>query len=318
MRSGFALFPPAATQTAQRTDLLYFSLLALAGLVTVALVTLIIVFCVRYRRGSKADRSHAPTDNTRLEQVWTLTPFLGFVVLFVWAAHDFVRLYQPPRDAMPIFIVARQWMWKAEHTNGRREINELHVPAGRPVRLLMASQDAIHSFFVPAFRIKQDVVPGRFTALWFKADQEGDYSLFCAEYCGTDHARMVGRIRVMAPEDYSRWLDEGHVQTGVAQRGFALFRRHGCAGCHSANSTVHAPDLTGLLGRRVHLQSGGSLIADETYIYDSIIEPDKHIVAGYDNIMPSFKGQLDEEDIMAIMEYLRVMPGDEAVDRQRP
>lgn len=318
MNSGFSLFPPGASVTAHRTDLLYFALVGLSSLASIILLGLIVWFSVRYRRGSSADRRNPPTGDNALEAAWTLTPLLVFLGLFVWAAYDFVRLYRPPDDTLPIFVVARQWMWKVEHPNGRREIDELHIPVGQPVRLLMTSQDAIHSFYVPAFRLKQDVVPGRYSALWFEATEEGEYHLFCAEYCGTDHARMTGSVHVMAPEDYAAWLDRGNAEIGISERGFALFRQHGCAGCHSVNSSVHAPDLTALLGRTVPLQGGGSLIADETYVYDSIMEPDKQVVAGYDSIMPSFKGQLDEDDIMAIIEYIRVMPGDEPVQRVRP
>lgn len=318
MNSGFSLFPAEASITARQTDMLYFALVGFASLITLIIMALIVWFSIRYRKGSKASRRNAPTDAKAAELAWTVAPLLVFLGLFVWAARDFIRLYQPPEDALSVFVVARQWMWKVEHPNGKREIDELHVPVGQPVRLLMTSQDAIHSFYVPAFRIKQDVVPGRYTALWFEATQEGEYHLFCAEYCGTNHARMTGRVKVMSAQAYADWLDAGSSGPGIAERGFALFRQHGCSGCHNAKSSVHAPELSGLLGRRVHLANGGSLIADETYIYDSITEPDKHIVAGYESIMPSFKGQLDEEEIMAIIEYLRVMPMEETPGGRYP
>lgn len=318
MSTGFRIFPVAASEAAHRTDLLYFALLGLSGLMMVILMTLIIWFSVRYRRNSKANRHNPPTDAKGVEIAWTVAPIFLFLFLFVWAARDFSALYRPPPDAMPVFVVARQWMWKVQHPNGRREINELHIPSGRPVRLQMTSQDVIHSFSVPAFRVKQDVVPGRYTSLWFEANKEGEYHLFCAEYCGTDHAMMKGRVVVMAPEAYAQWLEQGNTEVGISRRGFALFREHGCTGCHSAVSTVHAPDLTNLLGRTVHFQDGTSRVADETYIHDSIVEPDKRIVAGYGNIMPSFKGQLDEEDIMAIIEYLRAAPRPNLPTPERP
>ena len=315
MSSGFSLFPSAASVTAHRTDTLYFALVGFSTLIAFIITAVIVVFCIRYRRNARVDRHHAPTDAKGLEIIWTLLPLAVFLGLFVWAARDFTRLYRPVPDALPVYVVARQWMWKVEHPNGRREVNEMHVPAGQPVRLLMTSQDVIHSFYVPAFRVKQDVVPGRYTALWFEATQTGDYHLFCAEYCGTRHARMTGRVHVMAPEDYAEWLDAGADAPRIVERGFDLFRQHGCAGCHHAESSVHAPELAGLIGREVHLEGGGRLIADETYIYDSIIEPDKDIVAGFDPIMPAFKGQLDEEEIMAIIEYIRSMPLETPVQR---
>lgn len=305
MSAGFTILPPAASSIAARADLLFYALTGFSGLMAVIFIGLIAIFVIRYRKGSRIERGNAPTHARGLEAAWTIAPLLVFLGLFFWAAYDYAGLFRPPRDATPIFVVAKQWMWKAEHLNGRREINELHVPLGRPVRLVMASQDVIHSFFVPAFRVKQDVVPGRYNSLWFKATQEGEYPLLCAEFCGTDHAAMTGRIVVMSPERYARWLVAGHVTPAMAQRGYALFREHGCIGCHSARSTVHAPDLTNLLGRVVHLEDGASLAADETYVRDSILEPQKHIVAGFAPIMPSFRGQLNEEDIMAIIEYIR-------------
>jgi cytochrome c oxidase subunit 2 len=307
MNQNFQFLPIAASSGAVRTDTLFLCVLAITGGMAVLLATLMVVFAIRYRKGSSADRSHAPANNRILEIAWTVFPLLVFLGMFVWAAIDYLNLSQAPQNATPVFVVAKQWMWTLEHDNGRREINELHVPLGQPVRLVMTSQDVIHSFFVPAFRIKQDVLPGRYTSLWFKPTVAGEYHLLCAEYCGTDHSAMGGRIVVMAPADYARWLAQGDAQPqpSIAARGFALFGRFGCSGCHAAGSSVHAPDLNGLLGRAVHLQDGRTVLADENYIRDAILLPDKDIVAGYAPIMPSFTGQLGEEDINAIIEYLR-------------
>ena len=301
----FHFVPPSASSTSARFDLLMLGLLLLTGAVALAVTSLIVLFSIRYRRGSAADRSHAPARNRSVEVAWTVTPLLLFLCLYAWAAYDYVRLYRVPPDAMPVFVVAKQWMWKLEHANGHREIGELHVPLGQPTRLVMTSQDVIHSFFVPAFRIKQDVVPGRYTSLWFTPTRAGEFHLFCADYCGTEHSVMRGRIVVMPPAEFARWLQYGPNQPAIAARGFELFRRYGCSGCHSAGSSVHAPDLNGLLGRTVHLQDGRALVADENYIRDSILLPRKDIVAGYEPIMPSFAGQIGEEDIMAIIEYIR-------------
>lgn len=312
MNAGFHLFPQGASAAAARYDALFLALVLLIGFVALAVTVLIVYFSIRYRKNSRADRSQAPTTGRKIEIAWTVIPLLLFLGTFTWAAYDYTRLYRAPPDAMPVFVVAKQWMWKLEHANGRREIDELHVPLGQPVRLVMTSQDVIHSFFVPAFRIKQDVVPGRTTTIWFTPIQAGEFHLFCAEYCGTDHAGMRGRIVVMQPSEFAAWLQSGNAQPDMAARGFELYRRYGCSGCHEAQSSVHAPDLHGLLGRTVHLADGRTLIADEAYIHDSVLLPKKDVVAGYAPIMPSFAGQIGEEDLLAIIEYIRSTGGEHA------
>jgi len=298
------LWLPGASSIAPRTDRLFIALVLLCGFVAVAVCVTMVVFCVRYRSGAKVERS-AISRKLGLELGWTLLPLALFLVIFVWAAADYVRLYRAPDNALPIDVVAKQWMWKLEHRNGRREINELHVPLGQPVRLVMTSQDAIHSFYVPAFRLKQDVVPGRYTSLWFEATQLGTFQLFCAEYCGSEHAQMLGRIVVMRPAEFAQWLASGTPEPSLAQYGFARFRQLGCSGCHAAGSILHAPALEGLIGRTVHLQDGRSLVADENYVRDSILLPKKDVVAGFDPVMPSFAGQVSEEDIRALVAWLR-------------
>ncbi|SAK45452.1 cytochrome c oxidase subunit II [Caballeronia calidae] len=312
MNASFHFFPHSATTASGRYDALFIAQLIVLAAVALAVALLIVIFSIRYRAGSTADRSHAPTSARAVEIAWTVTPLVLFIGTFAWAAYDFTQLYRVPPDAMPVFVVAKQWMWKLEHANGKREIDELHVPVNRPVRIVMTSQDVIHSFYVPDFRIKQDVVPGRYTTIWFTATETGEFHLHCAEYCGTDHAAMGGRIVVMQPGDFAAWLASGNHQPGMAARGFELYRRYGCSGCHEAQSSVHAPDLHGLLGREVHLADGRSLIADEVYIRDSMLLPRKDVVAGYEPIMPSFAGQISEDDILAIIEYIRSTGGDHA------
>ncbi len=305
MNATYSWLPVAASTNAARLDYLFYSLVGIAVLMAVTLTTLAVVFCIRYRRGAHVDRSCAPDHANGLEWTWTIAPMMAFIGLFVWGAYDYATLTRPPAGAMPVYVVAKQWVWTLEHENGIREIDELHVPVGQPVRLLMTSQDVIHSFYVPAFRIKQDVVPGRYTALWFTATKAGTYHLLCAEFCGTDHASMGGGIVAMPPEQYRQWLVQGKNAPDLAQRGYALFREHGCAGCHDPRSSVHAPDLNNLFGRRVFLQDGRVVVADENYIRDSILEPAKDVVAGYPPVMPSFAGQFSESDLMALIQFLR-------------
>jgi len=301
----FHLLPADGALSAARLDGLALCLLLLTGAVALVLCALMVGFSIRYRAGSKADRTHVPKQGLPVEIAWTVIPLLLFLGIYAWGAIDYMKLYQAPADAMPVFVVAKQWMWEAQHAGGRREIGQLHLPLGRPVRMVMTSQDVIHSFFVPDFRVKQDVVPGRYTSIVFTPSRTGEYRLYCAEYCGTEHAMMLGRIVVMQPAAFAQWLEAGPRQPGMAARGYELYRRYGCSGCHDPGSSVHAPDLTGLLGRRVHLADGRALTADEPYIRDSILLPTKDVVAGYAPIMPSFAGQIGEEDILAIIEYIR-------------
>jgi cytochrome c oxidase subunit 2 len=311
VRPEFHLLPADAAASATRLDSLALCLLLLCGAVALVLFVLMVGFSIRYRAGSSADRTHVPKKGLPVEIAWTVIPLLLFLGIYAWGAIDYVKLYQAPDNAMPVFVVAKQWMWEAEHRNGRREKGQLHLPLGRPIRMVMTSQDVIHSFFVPDFRVKQDVVPGRYTSIVFTPSRTGEYRLYCAEYCGTEHAMMLGRIVVMQPAAFAQWLDAGPRQPGMAARGYALYRRYVCSCCHDPGSNVHAPDLTGLLGRRVHLADGRELTADEPYVRDSILVPAKDVVAGYAPIMPSFAGQIGEEDILAIIEDIRESAHDE-------
>jgi cytochrome c oxidase subunit II len=306
----FPLFPDRASSLASRVDSLLFVWLALAGLVAFAIALLIVVFSVKYRSGSKANREMAPQAvqqrrNHRIEFAWIFIPLGLFMVMFAWAAELYYDHAAAPADAMEVYVVGKQWMWKLEHVGGQREIDELHVPAGRPIKLVMTSQDVIHSFFMPVFRIKQDVLPGRYTILWFKATKPGDYHLFCSQYCGTDHSRMIGHVVVMAPAAFEAWLARGDSSPNMMARGAAHFRQYGCSGCHGANASVHAPKLEGLFGKPVQLEGGSTVIADERYIHDSVMLPRKEITAGYTPIMPSFQGQISEEDLLDIIEYIK-------------
>lgn len=307
-----SVFNPLLTQAssiAPQVDALFWAMVALCGSVALGVLIAIVGYSVRYRRGSDADRSGRQAQNTAIELTWTLIPLALFVAAFTWSLVVFAKMRSPPQDSQTVYVVAKQWMWKAQHPGGQREINALHVPLGEPIRLTMTSEDVIHSFYVPAFRVKQDVLPGRYTQLWFTATQLGNFPLFCAEYCGLDHARMGGNVVVMAPAQYARWL-EGHAgPQSLAARGATLFRAHGCNGCHGAHASVRAPDLAGLYGRAVHLSDGSTVIADDRYIRDSILLPKKSPVAGFAPVMPSFSGQLSEDDLLALLAYLKSTPG---------
>ena len=296
--------PVEASSIAGDIDVLFYVLLALSTLVVLGIFVMLVVLSVRYRRGSAAPRDHA-LRTLRWELAWTLIPLALFLGVFAWSARLYFNLYNPPPDATPVYVVGKQWMWKIQHASGQREINELHVPVDRAVKLILTSEDVIHSFFIPAFRIKQDAVPGRYTTTWFQATRPGTYRLFCAEYCGTDHARMGGRVVVMRERDYQAWLQSHPASQALARTGEKRFREYGCSGCHGASSTVHAPPLEGVFGRMVHLQDGGQVTADEEYVRDSILLPRKQVVAGYAPIMPTFQGQVSEQDLLALIAYIK-------------
>ena len=303
-------FPDRASSIASHVDSLYFAWLGLSGAVALAVAVLIVWFAVKYRVGSAADRTvvdHAKHERMMhwIEIGWTVIPLALFIAMFIWSADVFYEAVTVPKDALPIYVVAKQWMWHAEHPNGEREIDELHVPVGRPVELVMTSQDVIHSLSIPGFRVKQDVLPGRYTPLWFTATHPGEYHLFCTQYCGASHSRMVGRVVVMEPAAFESWLSAHAGAQTMAARGAERYRQFGCSGCHGANATVRAPKLEGLFGKPVQLQDGRAVIADERFIRDSVLLPNKDVPAGYEPNMPSFRGQLGEEDLLEIIEYVK-------------
>lgn len=299
-----ALSPlPQASSYAPAVDHLFDAMLLLCGGVALGVFAAMFVFCIRYRRGHAADREGGRT-RMGVELAWTLVPFALFVGIFGWSVGLWAKLRTPPADSVPVYIVAKQWMWRVQHPDGTREIDTLHVPLGQPVRLVMISQDVVHSFYVPAFRVKQDVLPGRYTELWFTATRAGRFPMFCSEYCGTGHPSMRGTVVAMAPADYARWL---HAQPslGLAARGAQLFRSLGCSGCHDPDSGVHAPDLRGLYGAPVPLSDGSMARADDRYLHDSIVLPRSQVAAGYAPIMPSYQGRIGEEDILALIAYVK-------------
>jgi cytochrome c oxidase subunit 2 len=301
----FPLYPPEASRVAQQTDYLCWGLLCISAAVLLVVFVPMTYFLFKYRRGRKADRRPLNLPEMKMEITWTIIPLIVFTGLFAWGANVYWTIERPPPDAMENNIVGKQWMWKNEHPEGNREIDELHVPLGRNIKLTLASQDVIHSFFLPAFRIKQDVVPGRYTTLWFKADKLGSFHLFCSEYCGTHHSAMTGRVIVMTPAAYQSWLTKGAPGPTLAQQGEKLFRQFGCSGCHVNSTTVRAPPLEGVFGKPVPLQSGQIVTADEAYLRDSILLPAKDIAGGYTNDMPSFQGHLSEDQLLRLIAYIK-------------
>ena len=305
MWSNLPLFPPQASTFAAQVDGLYAFLIAVSVVFGGLIVCLLVYFAVKYRRRTELERPALVQGDIRLELLWTIIPLCLAMTMFTWGASLYVTMFSPPQEALEIHVVGKQWMWKFQHPEGPREINELHVPAGQPVQLLMTSEDVIHSVYVPAFRIKMDAVPGRYTTTWFEAIQTGTFHLFCAEYCGTSHAEMIGRVVVMSPDEYEQWLGGDVTGETPVQTGERLFQQLGCHTCHRAESDGRGPTLVGVFGQTVRLQSGEETVVDEGYLRESILRPNAKVVAGYPPIMPTFQGQISEEDILHILAYIR-------------
>ena len=304
MWQNIPLWPDRASSFANNVDALYIFLIAVCGFFTLLVFALVLFFALKYRQrpGREATQIEG---SLALEATWTLIPFGLFMVMFVWGASVYMNEAQPPKNAMDVFVVAKQWMWKLQHPEGVREINQLHVPVGKDVRLTMISQDVIHSFFVPAFRIKADVLPGRYTTLWFHPIKTGHYHLFCAEYCGTSHSAMIGEVVVMEPAEYAAWLSNGSAEGSMASSGEKLFRELGCASCHRSDTQGRGPDLAGTYGKPVMLDTGSTVISDDAYIRESIVNPGSKVVAGYKPIMPTFSGIVSEDQLLSLIAYVK-------------
>jgi cytochrome c oxidase subunit 2 len=337
------LFPPQAATNALEVDLLYFFMVAICGLITVVIVAAMVWLGIKYRRTPENTVGADIHGSTALEIFWSVVPFFIVMGMFAWGTSLYFKLSVPPANSMEIFVTGKQWMWKIQHMNGRREINNLHVPVGRPVKLTMASEDVIHSFYVPAFRVKADVVPGRYSTMWFEATETGEFHLFCAEYCGTEHSRMIGHVTVMEPADYEKWLVTGNpsptevaagtsaagagaiataaaatagaVATGgggdatPVEIGAKLFQEKACFTCHLNAPGGIGPILTNVPGHEVELSTGEKVLADDAYLRESILTPMAKTVKGYPPAMPTFQGQLSEEQVMALIAYIKSLGG---------
>ncbi len=308
MWSQIQLFPDQASTMAPRVDGIYFALLAFSGFFIVLIAGLIIFFAIRYRRRSDEEVPPEVKESTMVELGWAIPPFLIVLVVYFWGAQVFFDAIQPPNNTHEVYVVAKQWMWHLQHPEGQREINELHVPLNKPVKLTLISQDVIHNFSIPDFRVKQDVIPGRYTTLWFTPTKKGRFRLFCAEYCGTNHSQMVGWIEVMEPSRFETWLTED-ADSSPATQGRKLFLQQQCITCH--NREGNAPLLEEIWHKKIPLRNGNTVYVDEAYLRESILNPDAKVVAGFDQEMPSYDGQLSETELMQLIIFIRSLgPGD--------
>jgi cytochrome c oxidase subunit 2 len=305
MWSGIPLFPERASTMAFRVDALYFFLIGITIFFSLLIAGAIIYYAVRFHRRRPDQVGATIHGGMVLEITWSVIPFLITMVIFVWGASVFFAMSRPPEDTLNIYVVGKQWMWKMQHLDGQREINELHVPMGRPVKLIMTSEDVIHDFFVPAFRMKADVIPGRYTTIWFEPTKPGRYHLFCAEYCGTRHSGMIGSVVVMGPTEYQAWLSGGAPEGSLASTGAKLFQDLACNTCHRPDAQGRGPVLEGLFGKTVELQNGTRVPADEAYVRESILTPAAKVAAGFQPIMPAFQGLVTEEQLLALIEYVK-------------
>jgi cytochrome c oxidase subunit II len=312
------LFPERASTMAYRVDNLYFFLLAITVFFALLIAGLIVFFAVRYRRRAPDAVGERIHGNLVLELVWTGIPLMITMVIFVWGASVYYAMARPPEDTLNVYVVGKQWMWKFQHLDGQREINELHVPVGRDVKLITTSEDVIHDFFVPAFRIKADVIPGRYVNIWFHPTRPGRYHLFCAEYCGTRHSGMTGEVIVMEPSEFQAWMSGGAPEGSLASAGAKLFADLACNTCHRPDAQGRGPVLDGLFGRMQTLQSGETVTVDEGYVRESILNPSAKVVAGFQPIMPTFQGLVSEEQLLALVEYVKSLAAQPQQPTARP
>ena len=300
----FPLFPEQASTVAPYVDGLYLGLVVVTGAVSLLIWLAIFYLAIKYRRSPSNELAQEQEPPAALEMAWTVIPLLIFLVIFVAGAWVFFRIQRVPSNAIEIYATGRQWMWKFQHAAGQREINTLHVPVGRPVKITMASEDVIHSLWFPAFRVKNDVLPNRYRTMWFEATKTGKFHIFCAEYCGTQHSGMIGWVIVMEPTEYQRWL-AGGAEGSLASQGEKLFEKYACNTCHTNTAGARGPVLAGLYGKAVPLANGSSVVADDNYIRESILNPTAKVAAGFAPIMPAFQGQVNEEDLMRLLAYVK-------------
>ncbi|MEO6223442.1 MAG: cytochrome c oxidase subunit II [Vicinamibacterales bacterium] len=307
MQSSFPLFPQAASSISSDVDLLYFFILAVCSFFAILVTAAVLFFAIKFRRRHPDEVGQDIHGSITLELVWTVIPFVIALVMFFWGADLFFRLSRPPSDSMDVFVVGKQWMWKVQHPEGVREINELHVPINRNVRITLGSEDVLHDYYIPAFRVKMDAVPGKLTTMWFNATKAGTYHIFCAEYCGTQHSGMIGQVIAMEQHDYEAWLAGGRSTGSAVENGEKLFTSLACVTCHKADTSGRGPVLAGLFGSTVQLMDGRKVVADENYIRESIMNSQAKVVLGYQPIMPAFQGTVSEENLLQLIAYIKTL-----------
>jgi cytochrome c oxidase subunit 2 len=306
MLAQFQFWPDQASDLAAQVDHLFWAMVGVTGSVLFAIAFVILFFLAKYRRSNpNVDRSLGNKSSLPAETTWSVIPLFIFIGMFAWGANLYFHKNQVPKDAMEVEVIGKQWMWKVQHPEGKKEINQLHVPLGKTIKLIMTSQDVIHDFGLPAFRLKEDVLPGRYTTEWFTPTKAGVFPIFCDQYCGTDHANMIGQVYVLEPQAYAAWLRDGMNATPIEQAGGDLYRSLGCSGCHETNGVVRAPSLHGLYGQPVPLQDRRIVLADERYLRDSILVPEYEVVASYEPLMPSYAGRLSEDQIYQLIVYIK-------------
>ena len=317
----YPMSPPSASNFAKEVDLVFYGLVALTVFFTVIVGILVLVFAIRYRQGTKVDRSRPVHEHLPLEITWSVIPLLLGLVMFFLGARVFVHMRVPPKNATEIFVIGKQWMWHIQHENGVRENNTLHIPVGTPIKLTMISQDVIHAFYIPAFRVQYHVVPGRYTMEWFTATEPGEYHLFCGMYCGTQHSEMVGPVIAMEPQAYAQWLANGGntvTPMTMEQAGAKAFAVRGCANCHSGSDTERAPSLYGIAGKQRKMQDGSVVTADDGYLRESILNPYNRLSAGYTQTMPIYADQISEEEVLNLIAYIKGLGGPQTASSDLP
>lgn len=305
----FPLYPPEASRIAPQADALFFFLVLISLVGLTAVVLIIVGFSVLYSK-NRHPKAVQIEGSTLLETTWTIIPLGLFLVVFVWGALIYFRIYTPPVNAMNIYVVGKQWMWKVEHPGGQHEIDALHIPIGVPVQLTLISQDVFHSFSIPAFRVKRETIPGRYTSVWFEATKVGTYHIFCTQYCGTNHSQMDGWVYVMTPDDYKKWLQGSTSGQSLAQNGERLFASLSCNACHNTQPDARGPNLVGVYGSHLTLANGETVTADEAYLRQAILDPAQHVTQGYTPIMPTYQGQISEDGVISLVEYIKNLQSD--------
>jgi cytochrome c oxidase subunit 2 len=302
---GVPIFPEQASTFAKDVDALYFFVVAVCAFFGLAVAVSVIYFGLRYRKSHESEIGARIEGSLPLELLWSVIPTIIAMFMFGWGASVFYHLRRPPDEALQVYAVGKQWMWKFQHQEGQREINELHVPAGRPVKITVSSEDVLHSLYFPSFRTKIDAIPGRYTYLWFEAEKPGTYHIFCAEYCGTNHSGMIGSVTVLDPAAYQAWLQGGAEGGTLAQRGARLFDSLACSSCHLESGRGRGPSLQNIVGTTETLQDGSTVVVDDAYLRESILLSQAKIVRGFQPLMPTFQGLISEENLVALIEHVK-------------